>query len=232
MEVEGLLKKDREFVIPGDAIVRSMEWLPGKNTFRDGEWIISKRLGVVSIKARVVSVIPLNFVYIPKIGDMVVGRVDEVQSNGWIVDINSPYEAFLPLSGVRGYIDTTRTDLASIYDVGDLIYTEIVRISRSSVYLSMQSRMARKIKSGRIIRMNPAKIPRLIGRQGSMIAIIKRATGAHIFVGQNGLIWFEGGNEGLLIKAVEMIEREAYTEGLTDRVAQLLGVKSEGEGHG
>jgi exosome complex component RRP4 len=225
--MDELLKKEREFVIPGEIIVKSMEWLPGKHTFRDGEFIISKRLGIVAVKNRVISVIPLNSVYIPKIGDMVIGCINEVQANGWIVDINSPYEAFLPLSGVRNYIDTSKTDLASIYDVGELIYAKIVRISRTSVYLSMTDKMARKIKSGRIVRMNPAKIPRLIGRQGSMIAIIKQATGGRIFVGQNGLIWFEGGDEALLIKAIEMIEREAYTEGLTDRVAKFLGVKSE-----
>jgi exosome complex RNA-binding protein Rrp4 len=41
-----LLKKEREFVIPGDEIVKSMEFLPGRNCFRDGDSIYSKKLGL------------------------------------------------------------------------------------------------------------------------------------------------------------------------------------------
>ena len=58
-QAAGLLKKEREFVVPGDKIVDSMEFLPGKNCFRDGNSIYSKKVGIVSAMGRVVSVIAL-----------------------------------------------------------------------------------------------------------------------------------------------------------------------------
>ena len=55
-----MLKNERDFVVPGDEIVKSMDYLPGKYTFREGDSIFAKRLGVVSMSGRVVSVIPLS----------------------------------------------------------------------------------------------------------------------------------------------------------------------------
>ena len=104
-----LLKKERQVVIPGDEIVKSMDFLPGKNCFREGQSLYAKKLGLVSLSNRVISVIPLNSVYMPKVGDMVIGKVEEIQSNGWLINIDSPYSAYLPLSGVKEFIDTPIT---------------------------------------------------------------------------------------------------------------------------
>jgi exosome complex component RRP4 len=218
------LKKNREFVIPGDEIVKSLDYLPGKNCFRDGESIITKRIGLVSAENRVVSVIPLNGVYIPSVGDMVIGDIIDIQGNsGWVVDIGSPFEAFLPLSGVREYI-SQRSDLSKIYNIGETIYAKVHAMSGSSVYLSMHDVMARKFREGMVIRMNPMKVPRLIGKQGSMINTIKDKTGARISVGQNGLVWVDE-NFDLIKEVVELIEKECFTEGLTDRVTKFLEEK-------
>lgn len=217
-----LMKKEREFVVPGDEIVKSMDYLPGRNCFRSGDSILAKKVGLVSVSARVISVIPLNSIYIPKIGDMVIAEVADIQSNGWVLEINSCYEGFLPLSGVKGYIDTTKTDLARIYNIGDMLYASVNFLKSDSVHVSMQDPMCKKFRGGRIITINPAKIPRVIGKKGSMVNMIKDATGAKIHIGQNGFVWIEGGNEGLVIKAVELIERESHKNGLTDKVSQLL----------
>jgi len=217
-----LLKKDREFVVPGDEIVRSMDFLPGKNCFREGESLYAKRLGLVSVSNRVISVIPLNSVYIPKVGDMVVAQVMDIQSNGWVLDIEAPHDAFLPLSGIREYIDTTKTPLSTVYGLGDIVYAKVTVAQKDSIYLSMQDPRARKLTGGRIIKINPAKVPRLIGKAGSMVSMIKNKTGCKISIGQNGLVWFEGGKEDLVIKAIKMVEEEAYIEGLTDKIAKLL----------
>ncbi|RLJ07460.1 MAG: RNA-binding protein [Candidatus Aenigmatarchaeota archaeon] len=216
------MKKEKEFVLPGDVLVKSLDWLPGKNCYRDGEEIVAKKLGLVQIKNRVISVIPFNSIYLPRAGDMVVGKVVDIQSNGWIVDINTAYDAFLPLAGMKQFIDITKTDLSTILDVGDLIYAKIERVSKTSVYLSMKDPLCKKIQTGRLLTINPAKIPRVIGRGGSMVSIIKKASGSKIFIGQNGFIWIEGGKEELVIKAIKLIDREFYKEGLTDRVAKFL----------
>jgi exosome complex component RRP4 len=218
-----MIKKEREFVIPGDEIVKSMDYLPGKNCFREGDSIYAKRIGVVSLQNRVVSIIPLNMVYMPKSGDMVIAHVVDIQSNGWILNVNAPYSAFLPLSGVREFIDTNKTSLSSVYNVGDTLYAKINTAVQDTVHISMQDLKARKFKGGRIIAVNPAKVPRLIGKKGSMVSVIKEKTGCRINIGQNGFVWFEGGNEDLVIKAINTIEKEAYTEGLTEKITKLLG---------
>jgi exosome complex component RRP4 len=223
-----LLKKEREFVIPGDRIVKSMDYLPGRNCFREGDSIYAKRLGIVSVNNRVISVIPLNTVYIPKFGDMVIGEVVDIQENGWIVNIDSPCNAYLPLSGVREFIDTTKTRLSSVYAVGDLIYAKISQVTDSDhVQLSMKDMMSRKFRGGRLVRINPAKVPRLIGKQGSMIKLIKDKTECRISVGQNGPVWLEGGKEDMAIKAIYLVEEESYIDGLTDKVSELLTGKPQ-----
>ena len=223
-----MLKNERDFVVPGDEIVKSIDYLPGKSTFREGDSIYAKRLGLVSISGRVVSVIPLSGVYTPKTMDMVIGEVTEIQSNGWVVDIKSSSDAYLPLSGVREYIDTNKTDLSSVYAIGDLIYAKIsaINYSSDSVYLSMQDSRSRKFMNGRIIKISPSKVPRLIGKTGSMINLIKDKTGSRISVGQNGFVWLDGENIQLALDAVQMIEDNAHkVSGLTNKVSDFLDGK-------
>jgi exosome complex component RRP4 len=217
-----LLKDNRDFVLPGDEIVNSIDYLPGKNCFREGNSIYSKRIGIVNVKGRVISIIPLCGVYFPKAGDMVIGEVRDIHSAGWVIDINSIGEAFLPLSGVREFIDTTKTELSRYYAVGDVLYAKINHANAHTIQLSMQDPRSRKFRSGRIVTMNPAKVPRLIGKEGSMINMIKDRSGCRINVGQNGLVWFEGERENLVVDSISLIEREAAMDGLTDKVSAML----------
>ncbi len=222
-----LLKKEKDFVIPGDVIVNSLEYLPGRNAYRDGDSICAKRIGIVAINNRVVYVIPLSSVYMPKAGDIVIGEIVEVQSNGWVVDINSPYLAYLSLSGVREYIDTSKTSLSNVYAIGDVINAKVVSAWPDSVHITMQDTRARKLTEGRIIKINPAKTPRLIGKQGSMISMIKEKTGCRITVGQNGVVWVSGENAEKVIETIKLIEKEAQFDGLTENISQFLGVKPQ-----
>lgn len=221
----GILKKrERELVVPGEEIIRSIDYVPGKNCFREGESIYAKRVGLVSINGRVISVIPLSGVYIPKVGDMVIGEIKEVQPTGWVVDIKAPYYAYLPLAGLKEFIDITKTPLSTIYDVGELIYAKVSSVAgTSAVSLSMQDPKCKKFRSGRIIVINSTKVPRLIGRRGSMINLIKNRTNTKITVGQNGVIWFEGEKENLVAEAIKLIEKESQIEGLTEKISKILG---------
>lgn len=224
-----MLKEDRELVIPGDEIIKSMDYLPGRNSFREGDSIYAKKLGLVSVNRRVISVIPLSGVYIPKAGDMVMGEVIDVQNNGWVIDIKSVTDAFLPLSGVREFIDTSKTDLSDIYGFGDVIYAKILNTGTNSVHLTMQDTRSRKLRSGRIVKMSPAKVPRLIGKEGSMINLVKDRTRCRISIGQNGMVWFEGEKEDKVIDAIRLVEKEAVTGGLTDKISKLLGGELNGK---
>jgi len=220
-----LIKKEREFVVPGDEIVKSMDYLPGRNCFRAGESICARKIGLVSLSGRVISIIPLSGKYVPKVGDMVIATVEDIPgTRGWVMDINSPYKAFLPLSGVRDFIDTNRTSLDKVYKIGDVVYAKIHSMSGfDMIDISMQDPRARKLRGGRIIRINQAKVPRIIGKQGSMISMIKDRTGSRISIGQNGYLWMDGGDEKMVMKAIDLIDTEAYKNGLTDKVSKLLG---------
>ncbi len=221
-EVKG--KKEREVVLPGEEIIKSMDYLPGRNCFRDGESIISKRIGVVYYKGRVIEVIPLSGKYMPEVGDMVIGTVEEIQYSGWIVNINSPYKAFLPLAGVRGFIDPAKTDLSKIYKIGDLLYAKVSDVTPlKDVRISMKDPKTRKFENGRVVRISPVKVPRVIGKQGSMINLIKEKTGCRISVGQNGVIWIQGEKEDLAARAIMEIEENSQIPGLTDHIGKLLG---------
>lgn len=220
---ESAVRRDKLVVLPGSKIVESIDYLPGRNCYRDGNSIYSKRLGIVYYKGRVIDVVPLSGKYMPEADDMVIGKVDEVQYSGWIVNINSPYKAFLPLSGVRGFIEPSRTDLSKIYGVGELIYARVSEVTpMKDVRLSMKDPSTRKFESGRIMKISPVKVPRVIGKQGSMINMIKDKTGCRISVGQNGTIWLQGEKENLAAKAIMEIEENSQIPGLTDHIGKLL----------
>ncbi len=228
--MDKLLKNARDFVVPGDKLVESMEFLPGRNCFRDGNGIYVKKTGIVSIEGRVLSVIPLNGIYMPSMGDMIIGEVTDIQHNGWVIGVKAPYQAYLPLSGVRGYIDPSRTDISKIYEMGDFIYGKINMVSSTmSVHISMYDRICRKFSGGRVISVNPAKVPRIIGKSGSMIDLIKRKTDTRVVVGQNGTVWMEGEKESFVIDVIRMIEEKSHIEGLTNEVEKILerGVVNE-----
>ncbi|UCD02959.1 MAG: RNA-binding protein [Candidatus Aenigmatarchaeota archaeon] len=229
-----LLKKERDFVTPGEKLVESMEFLPGRNCFREGDNIFAKKTGLLHVSGRVLSVIALNGVYLPQRDDMIIGEVLDIQSNGWVIDIGAPYQAYLPLSGVRGYLDAGKHDLSKVYDVGDMLYGKIKMVSSTqSIHISMFDRMCRKFTGGRIVKVNPAKVPRIIGKSGSMIDMIKNKTGCRVVVGQNGVIWMEGDRketEEFVMELIDKIQHNSHVEGLTNEIEKILdkrGAKDE-----
>jgi exosome complex component RRP4 len=92
------------------------------------------------------------------------------------------------------------------------------------VDVSMKGPGLRKLAGGRIIEVNTNKVPRIIGKQGSMIQMIKEATKCNITVGQNGLVWIDGDIDGeiVAVDVIKKIEEEAHQSGLTDRIKEYL----------
>jgi exosome complex component RRP4 len=116
-------------------------------------------------------------------------------------------------------------DLTRYLDVGDYIIAKITNVtSQILVDLTMKGPGLKKLPSGRILEVNTNKVPRIIGKQGSMVGMIKQATDCRILVGQNGLIWIQGEPSGELIavKAIRKIEQESHISGLTDRIKDFL----------
>ncbi|MFN3621786.1 MAG: KH domain-containing protein, partial [Nitrososphaerales archaeon] len=86
-----------------------------------------------------------------------------------------------------------------------------------------------KISKGEVVKISPTKVPRLIGKKGSMIRTIESGTGCKLTIGQNGIVVLSGQPEGIIkaVKAVRLIEEEAHLADLTQKVQALLGIKEE-----
>ena len=216
----------KRYVIPGDVITTG-PYRPDQNVTLDGNRIIATVIGISEISDDSVRVIPLTGMYIPKSSDLVIGKVVSHTSLSWEVDINSCYVGILPAADVFGrdfsaHADELSTKLAK----GDLIAARIVNFDRTrDPLITIADRELGKIESGTLIKISPSKVPRLIGKRGSMIQTIEMATNAVITIGQNGLIVVScDDSNGLLkaIKAIRMIEEEAHMANLTDKVKEML----------
>jgi len=230
-----LFYEKRQLVTPGDLLAEG-DYVAGENTYRGDDKIYASRVGLVDYEARKVNVVALKAFYVPSVGDTVIGKIVEVTSSGWTVDINAPYLARLRASDVMDRPFKPRiNDLPSIFDVGDLIIAKIVAYDRTrDPLLTVREPGLGKIMRGQLVEITPTKIPRVIGRKGSMVSMIKRETGCQITIGQNGLILISGKtpeDERLAVMALHKIEEESHTSGLTDRVTEMLRKKKEGVEH-
>jgi exosome complex component RRP4 len=86
----------------------------------------------------------------------------------------------------------------------------------------------RRLEGGHLVEVSHSKVPRVIGKGGSMIQMIQTMTDCRIFVGQNGRIWIDGELPNMLVAegAIRMIAAEAHTNRLTERVKEFLENKA------
>ena len=225
MDNENKEKTERKLVVPGEVIISGDDLLPGDFTKKDNKDIIAKRYGLANTSGRVVKIIPISGVFEPRRGNTVIGRVDDTNFSGWNIDIGGPYTAFLPLSECPRYID--RNNLTEFADIGDILNLKVLGIKKGGIDLSLKSRGLGKLSGGRMIKINSHKVPRVIGKEGSMINLIKNSTGTEITVGQNGFIWIKGDLEGenKAEKAIQLVVDEATSGGLTEKVEKFLNDK-------
>lgn len=219
------MSKTREIIIPGEKIDNAKSVRSGYGTYEEDGKIFSKVIGIPKKSGEFISVIPLSGVYVPSRGDKIIGTVTDTEKFGWIVDINSPWDGFLSVSeGTDDYVDIKKVDLKRYFRVGDVVYTQVKDVRNGGdVQLTMKTSIARKLKNGVLIKITPSKVPRLIGKAGSMVNMIKERTNTIIRVGQNGIVWVSGENIDKTIKAIRLINEKSHMYGLTDEVSKLLG---------
>lgn len=212
----------RELVLPGD-LLDPGTMKPGEGTYVHDGKIFAAMLGIKSVKSNFVNVIPLGGRYIPAPGDMVIGKVIDIGPSNWLVDINSPYPAPLHVNEVPWRVEFG--DTARYLSVGDTLLAKVLSVDETKrVQVTMKEQGLRKLQGGQIVEISHSKVPRVIGKNGSMIQMIKNYTNCRIFIGQNGRIWVDGNMDDMVhaMRAIKMIEEGAQTLKLTERVKEFL----------
>lgn len=209
----------RKIVVPGEVIVEGEDYLPGDGTRRDGSKIVASKFGLAEEAGRVVKLIPIFGAFIPRRNNVIIGRVTDITYAGWLVDIDSAADAFLPIEESPRFIN--RNEMDQYLAVGDVISAKIWTVKGKGIDLTLKGKGLGKLEDGFIFRIIPSRVPRVIGREGSMVNLIKERTGCQITVGQNGWIWIKGPDTDSEIKArnaVEFVADKVHVNGLTEKM--------------
>src|SRR3989344_2716245 len=137
--------------------------------------------------------------------DVIASRFGLAEEMGKVVRVIYIFGAFIP----------RRNNLV----IGDVVSAKIFGVKSKGLDLSLKGRGLVKLEGGFVFRITPSRVPRVIGREGSMIGLIKEKTGCNITVGQNGWIWINGPDFDSQIKArnaIEMVAEKVHVSGLTE----------------
>lgn len=225
------VKESNEIVAPGDVLAEDENLSVNSGAYKEDNKIKSKHLGTVMYSGNSVMVRPMQGRYIPEKGDTVIGEISRVSYSRWTVDLNSPYDGNLNIAdATEEYVDLDEDDLTDFFDVGDAVVVKVKGVTESmDVDLTMKDDRCKKLEDGRIVKIPPSKVPRVIGKEGTMVKQINAATNCNIIVGQNGLIWIHGSKASLAAKAVKKVEKQAHENGLTDKIGKWLDEQTEGD---
>ncbi len=240
------MSKTEKIVVPGETIkVYSQRGKEEGFIFRIGKGnYVFTHLGVAHIQNKKVDLIPYKNVYIPKIGDYVIGFVVSYAPNGWILEIGSYTKAFLPANEVvkEGKFDPKKVELGKYLKLGDALGALILDMNRfSNIILTLKPikegvnpRHLGRLTGYYMIKVHTTKLPRIIGKKGSMVKIIKKKIDGDLIIAQNGVIMYKGEYENFLIlkRILNIIIQYTYASGLTGRIAELLGVSISEENQG
>lgn len=169
--------------------------------------------GTVQKTNKLLSIHALRARYTPEIGDLVIGRIVEVQSRRWKVDISAPLLAQLPLSAINlpGGILRKRTSadelqIRTFFNEGDLLIAEVQSVQQRDGAASLHTRSLKygKLRNGVFLAVAGAG-----GRGGGGVVRSRRQvwtieTGnggglVDVILGVNGYIWISkhtGDGEG------------------------------------
>ncbi len=227
-----MAKEKRQIVVPGETVVSGNEFLPGDGAYREGEDVVANRYGIASIFEKHVRVIPISGAYYPRRGNTIIGTIVDITFNGWLINFGGAQNAFLPVAEVPIYVN--KNEMAEFLDFGESVIVKVWDVKSRGVDVSMKMRGYGKIEGGMIVSVGPNQVPRIIGKDGSMVNIIKEATGCDVTVGQNGKVWISGkntDNEVIAKKIIEFIADHVVTTGLTEKVEKMI-VEMKGNNSG
>ena len=211
----------RKVVVPGEVIASGEDYLPGEGTRREDDGIVSSRFGLSEIVGKVVRVISIFGAFVPRRNNVVIGRVVDINFAGWLIDIDYASEGFLALDECPRFIN--RNEMEQFLNIGDVVAAKIWNVKTKGIDLSLKGKGLGKLEGGFVFRVIPSRVPRIIGREGSMINLVKDKTSCNVTVGQNGWIWIKGESleqEIRARKAIEFVASHVFVDGLTEKAEE------------
>ncbi|CAG2102911.1 unnamed protein product [Medioppia subpectinata] len=184
-----------KYVLPGDEITSDQTFMRGHGTYlstlNDDKQLMASIAGVVEPINRLISVRPLRTRYNGEIGDVIVGRITEVQSKRWRVETNARLDSVLQLSGVNlpgGELRRKTAEdevlMRNYLKEGDIISAEVQNIfDDGSLGLHTRSLKYGKLGQGILIRVSPSLVERRKNH------FHKLPIGANMILGNNGFVW-------------------------------------------
>jgi len=178
-------------VSPGDIITRETGYMRGHGTYMDQDVLFASVAGVVERVNKLISVTPVKTRYNGEIGDVVVGRIVEVQQRRWKVEINSRLDAVLMLSSVnlpggelRRRSAEDELTMRRYLEEGDLISAEVQNIfNDGSLSLHTRSLKYGKLGQGCLVHVSPSLVKR------RKTHFHQLPFGASVILGNNGFVW-------------------------------------------
>ena len=234
-------KKQRNIALPG-LIIENQVQMKSDNTSKIGDQLIFNKTGLIDVFNDQTNILPYKNIYKPKQGDFVIGIVIGFMPNGWQIDLFSYKKHMLPAAETpmlntqsndkNSYrrrperFDPTKHELKDFLKIGDIIRAEVIDAGRlGNSLLSMNQRGSlEKISNAYYIKINVSKLPRIIGKKGSMLKLLEDTSNTKLFVGQNGVIAIEGTIESYkkVKETINMISRNIFMKGLNDKVLEML----------
>ena len=187
-------------ITPGQMVTDDPQWMRGHGTFADADstTIRSTLAGTLQKTNKLLSIVPLRARYTPEIGDLVIGRIVEVQTKRWKVDVAAPLLANLPLSSINlpGGILRKRTNVDELnirtyFSEGELIVAEVQQLFQDgAASLHTRSLKYGKLRNGYFLAVSGMGGGIGVVRAKRQIFILSTKGGdVDVILGVNGYIW-------------------------------------------
>lgn len=181
----------KRLVTPGSTITADTDFMRGHGTYMEEDELIASVAGIVETVNKLISVRPLKTRYNGEVGDVIIGRIQEVGQKRWKVDVNSRLNAILMLSAVnlpggeqRKRSAEDELKMRQYLTEGDLISAEVQSVySDGALSLHTRSLKYGKLGQGIMVRVSPSLIKRRKSHFHNLTC------GASIILGNNGYVW-------------------------------------------
>lgn len=200
--------------------------------------IRSSLCGLVRKTNKLISVSALKTRYAPEVGDLVIGRITDLQPGNrrWKVDINSRQDANLLLSSInlpggiqRRKLDADELEMRNYFKEGDLLVCEVQSIFHDgSTSLHTRSLNYGKLRNGQLTLSNPSLMQRLKSHFLRLDHL-----GLEIIIGLNGLLWVSMLNTGKInvstgtgrdVEAIYSDVNDTIPSDIRDKISRMLEI--------